>query len=252
MAHDQVEGRLYIHCLGTVGVPEESALTVYDTSSVPWTEVAGSPLDIDVPANNIVVDPVTGRLYGVSLSRVWGVTVGDSGISHLPNSPLDLDGTGSDLGIDPSRGRLYFNERRVPGPQVLRALSVDDLTDVVGSPVEFTGTAAGDLAVNPVTGDVYVVDFGTATLHSVAPEPLALRDTCGTGGCSIPTTETGLGLDHEASRLFIPFLPDPENPDTARGRLTVWDISDPAGPSEVTDSTSRPQLGYYPIWSPIY
>lgn len=62
-------------------------------------------------------------------------------------------------------------------------------------------------------------------------------------GCAIPTTETGLALDHDRSRLFIAHLRDPNNPEDAPGFLSTWDVSDPLTPTEVG---TRTDLDLYP------
>ena len=254
MAHDDFLDRLYVHCIATAGVPEESAVTVFDTSTAPWTEVAGSPFDIDVPAFRVAVDPVTGNLYGVSLSTFWGVEVGAEGFTHLPGSPGSFDdGGGSGLAVDPELRRLYFAERIFGMTQRLHALDLDTFAPAAGSPIDFGSGSAGDVVVNPLTGDIFMIDYASSRLLRATGSPFALGDACGSAeGCAIPDTETGLALDWERDRLFIPHLRDTENPDTVTGRLTVWDVSDPSAPTEVTDSSSRPELGYYPIWAAVY
>ncbi|MEE8409582.1 MAG: hypothetical protein V3T05_08255 [Myxococcota bacterium] len=247
MAHDDARDRLFITCISTPGVPTESSVTVYDTSSVPWQELAGSPIPIDVPAFAIQVDPVLGRLYGISLTRLWAVELTDQGFVHLAGSPVYFDsGSGSDVAIDPERRRVYFLERRIPGPQLLHAYSLESFTLEPGSPLSVAGAIAGDFTLNLRTGDIYLVDYGDGKLHSIATEPLALRNTCGQYGCDIPTTETGLALDYERDRLFLPQIPSLAAPDEAPGALSVWDVSDPAMPSEITTSANRPALGLFP------
>ena len=246
VAHDPLHDRLYVYCIGTAGDPENSALTVYDTSAEPWTEIAGSPFHIDVPANHIVVDPVSERLFGISLGKLWAVSVESDGVSHLPGSPIDIDGTGAGLDIDPARRRLYAGERLFgQAAQKLYAYDVDSWTQIAGSPLSLPGSAAGDVVADPVTGHVFMVDFGDTLLHAVAPEPFASLAACG-GGCPIPTTETGLALDHELGRLFIAHIPDLNNPDQGHGFMSVWDVSAPATPTEITGPGTRPPLLTYP------
>jgi hypothetical protein len=246
LAHDDATDRLYVYCIGTAGSPTESLLTVYDTSAVPWTELSGSPFDIDVPGVTIEVDPVTGTVFGLSLSSLWAVDLQAGAVVHRSGSPRTVDQTGSDLAIDPARRRLYVAERVFGGDQKLHAYDVDSFAPITGSPLTFAGTSLGDIVANPVTGDVFVVDYGAATLHAAAADPFALRNTCGTNGCALPPTETGLALDYELDRLFIAHVPDLNNPDSGNGFLSAWDVSDPASPAEVTVAGSRPALALYP------
>jgi hypothetical protein len=248
IAHDDAKDRLYVYCIGTEGDPTKSLVTVFDTSSVPYQEIAGSPFDIDVAATAIDVDPVSGALFGVSLFTRWAVTIEDGVVAHLSGSPADIaDGVGSDVVVDPARRRVYLGERIIGQDQKVHAFDVETLAPIAGSPVVVPGSSLGDLALNPVTGDLFAVDFGSAKLHSIAAEPLALRDTCGSMGCFVPTTETGLSIDYELDRLFIVHVPDLNEPDAGDGFLTAWDISDPAMPTEITMSGSRPKLGIYPV-----
>ena len=57
-----------------------------------------------------------------------------------------------------ARRRLYFTERVIGGAQRLNVFDFDSFTPLEASPLEFEGMMAGELAVNPVTGDVFVVD----------------------------------------------------------------------------------------------
>ena len=135
-------------------------------------------------------------------------------------------------------------------PSTLNALDMDTLQPVSGSPIDIPGSSLGDLEVDPTTGEIYLVDYGDFELHSASAEPLALNNTCGTNGCSLPPTETGLALDYELDKLFIVHVPDLNNPDQGQGFMTVWDVSNPASPSELTmggASSTRPQMGTYPI-----
>jgi len=248
VAHDDRRDLLYVYCIGTEGDPSKSLLSVYDTSSVPYVEVAGSPFDIDVPANQIDVDPVSGHVFGVSLFTYWGVAFDGQSVSHLPGSPMSLDdGTGADIAVDPARRRLYVGERIVAGSQKVHALDLDRLQALSDSPVAIPGSALGDFALNPVTGDLWAVDYGSATLHSIQPDPLEVRNSCGAMGCSIPTTETGLALDYELDRLFIVHVPDLNEPDAGNGFLTGWDVSTPEAPTEISMPGQRPGLALYPV-----
>jgi hypothetical protein len=248
MAHDDARDRLYVYGIGTVGDPSKSLLSVYDTSSLPWQQLPGSPFDIDVAATRIDVDPITGAVFGVSFYTYWGVTIEDGVVTHLPESPQVLPvGVGADIAVDPERRRLYVGERVVGGDQRVHVLDVDQFTLDQRSPVTIPGSSLGDFALDPIDGDLWVVDFGSTKLHSIQADPLMLRDTCGTGGCFIPTTETGIALDHELDRLFIVHVPDLNSPDDGPGFLSVWDISDAAAPSEITSSGARPSLGTYPV-----
>jgi hypothetical protein len=248
IAHDDARDLLYVYCIGTEGDPSKSLLSVFDTSSVPYQPVAGSPFDIDVPATSIEVDPVSGGIFGVSLFSYWAVDFDGSQVTHRTGSPAEFPtGIGSDLAVDPARRRLYLGERIVAQDQQLHAFDIDTMSPISGSPLTIPGSALGDLALNPVTGDLFAVDFGSPKLHSIASDPLSLRDTCGTNGCFIPTTETGVALDYELDRLFIVHVPDLNEPDAGKGFLTAWDVSDPAMPTEITMSGSRPQLAIYPF-----
>jgi len=248
IAHDDASDRLYVYCIGTEGDPSKSLLSVFDTSTVPYQPIAGSPFDIDVPATAIAVDPVSGTLFGVSLFTRWAITLEDGEVVHRTGSPADLaDGVGSDVVVDPARRRVYLGERIIGQDQRIHAFDVDSLAPVEGSPLAIPGSSLGDLAVNPVTGDLFAVDFGSTTLHSVQADPLVLRDTCGSMGCFVPTTETGLAIDYELNRLFIVHVPDLNEPGAGDGFLTAWDVSDPAMPTEITMSGSRPKLGIYPV-----
>lgn len=248
VAHDDRRDLLYVYCIGTEGDPSKSLLSVFDTSSVPYVEVAGSPFDIDVPANQIDVDPVTGHIFGVSLFTYWGVAFDGSSVTHLTGSPMSLeDGTGADVAVDPARRRLYVGERMVTGSQKVHALDLDQLQPLSGSPISVPGSALGDFALNPVTGDLWVVDYGSTTLHSIQADPLQLRNSCGAAGCAIPTTETGLALDYELDRLFIVHVPDLNEPDSGNGFLTAWDVSNPETPTEITMPGQRPGLALYPV-----
>ena len=90
VARDDATDLLYVYCIGTEGDPSKSLITVYDTSSVPYVEVAGSPFDIDVAATSIDVDPVSGTLFGVSLFTRWAVTVEGGVVSHRAGSPSEI------------------------------------------------------------------------------------------------------------------------------------------------------------------
>jgi len=248
VAHDDRRDLLYVYCIGTEGDPSKSLLTVYDTSSVPYVEVDGSPFDVDVPATQIDVDPVSGHVFGVSLFTYWGVAFDGVSVTHLQGSPKSLEeGTGADLAVDPARRRLYVGERIVTGLQNVHVLDLDQLQALSGSPVTIPGSALGDLALNPKTGDLWAVDFGSTTLHSIQADPLQLRNSCGTMGCFIPTTETGLALDYEQDRLFIVHVPDLNEPDAGNGFLTAWDVSNPEAPTEITVAGQRPGLSVYPV-----
>lgn len=252
LAHDDARDLLYVYCIGTAGDPSKSLLTVYDTSTQPFVEVAGSPFDIDVAGLQIDVDPITGHVFGASLHSYWAVSVTDT-VTHLPGSPGQIsEGVGGPLAVDYERRRLYVGERRYGGEQQIYAFDLDTLAPHQRSPVTVPGSALGEIALDPTDGDLFVVDYGTATLHSLSADPLAVRDTCGTNGCPIPTTETGLALDHELGRLFIVHVPDLNEPDAAPGFLTAWDVSDPAMPTEITAPGERPTLGIYPITATVF
>jgi hypothetical protein len=55
-----------------------------------------------------------------------------------------------------------------------------------------------------------------------------------------------LGLDYELERLFIPHFPDQYNPDSGNGFITVWDVTDPSMPEEITVPGERPTVSVYP------
>ncbi len=242
LAHDSVRDRLYVYCIGTEGNPSESLLTVFDTSAMPFTEVEGSPFDIDVAATSIEVDPITGNLFGISLRSAWAGNVNGDGFTHLSGSPLTLDGQGASMAIDPSRGRVYLAETRFPGPQRVYARTTDF---EAAEMVEVDTETLGDMVVHLGTGNLYLVGYGSAELYALSGEPLGVLDSCG-GGCSILTTETGLGIDEASNRLYIAHVPSVEDPAEGRGRVSVWDISTPATPSEITDSETRIRVETYP------
>jgi hypothetical protein len=178
------------------------------------------------------------------------VSVANGTVTHQSGSPGTVDNTGADLGLDPGRRRFYFGERIVGQPQKLHALDMDTLAPVSGSPVDIPGSSLGDLEVHPLTGDIFLVDYGDFELHSASAEPFALRNSCGTNGCSLPPTETGLALDHELDKLFIVHVPDLLNPDQGQGFMTAWDIADALNPLEITSggtNGTRPQMSSYPI-----
>ncbi|MEM6788242.1 MAG: hypothetical protein AAF715_12055 [Myxococcota bacterium] len=248
LAHDDRRDLLFVYCIGTIGDPSRSELSVYDTSSVPFVEVAGSPFDIDVAANQIDVDPVTGNVYGASLLGYWAVAYDGSGVTHLSGSPRTFDGGfGADLVVDPERRRLYVGERVTGATQRVLALDADTFTPLAESPLSLPGSSLGDMVINPRTGDVWAVDFGDTTLHSIQAEPLMVRNTCGSMGCPILTTETGLALDYDRDRLFIAHVPDLNQPDSGPGFFTAWDVSDAANPAEVTMPGQRLGLELYPV-----
>ena len=240
LAHDPVRNRLYVYCIGVAGDPSMSNVSVFDTSSTPWTEISGSPFTIDVAAFQIKVDPVTGNLVGVSGANVWMVET--AGFTHVGASPIQIEpGRGSDIVVDPSRRRLYWSERDV-GTQTVHEHDLDTFAAL--GEVTFSGTSIGDIAVHLRTGDVWAVDFGASKLRRFTAMPLTLADAC-TDGCSIPLTETGLAIDYDRNRLYVAHIPDAENPDTGPGWMTAWDIA-ATPPTELTEG-NRPALGLYPL-----
>lgn len=252
LAHDDARDRLFVHCIGTVGDPTESEISVFDTSQLPLQEVAGSPFAVDVPANDMEVDPVTGRLFGVSISTAWAMDFDGIGFSHVGSSPMAVPDTGSSLAVDPMRRRVYFANRRFGQQQELLGYDSDTLAPIANSPLSFGGGAVGDIVADPTTGNIYMVDYIDSLLFSASAEPFAMLSTCGGGGCSLPPTETGLALDHELGRLFIAHIPDLNNPDIGDGFLSAWDVADPATPVELTTPGMRPALSLYPNRMSIY
>ncbi len=247
-AHDDQRDLLYVYCIGRPGDTDKSSLTVYDTSSIPWSEVAGSPFTIDVPGIGIEVDPITGTVFGVSLTTFWAVTVEGGEVVHMDGSPETFaSGFGSSIAIDPMRRRVYVGEARVGGTQRVHVLDTDTFSPHQRSPVVVPGSIQGEIEVNLADGEVWVVDYNSSTLHSIQASPLEARDSCGTMGCPIPPTETGLAIDHELGRLFITHLPSLANPDDGNGSLSVWDISTGGEPVEITGSGTRPTLSVYPF-----
>lgn len=245
---DEQRHLMVVFCLDDDGGPA-SLVTVYDTTSVPFTEVAGSPFAIDVTPFYADLDPLTGRIVAVGFTKLFAFDLDAGGLTHALGSPIVpvLDGQFAGLAVDPQRRRLYTGEIVVPGAQKVHAFDLDTLQPVAGSPVSVPGSSfAGDVAVNPLTGDVFFVDAGARRLHSLAPgPPLTVRDTCGTGGCPTGPTETGLVVDYTHARLFMAELISASAPDTGAGFLAAWDISDPESPTKLADS---PRLDVYPIY----
>ena len=253
-AYDAERSLLFVYCIGTIGRPEESLVTVYDTSTTPYEELPGSPFDIDVAGKSIEVDPETGRLFGVSDKTVWAVELVERRLRHVSGSPLALedlgreDGTGFTTALDVARRRFFFNVKFAAQEQALHSFDIDSFEEVRGSPLHYGQGLAGDIELNPYSGVIFLIDYLEARLYVADSTSMKLLDACGGGaGCKIPPTETGLSLDYDADRLFILHVHDLEKADETRGFMSAWDVSDPGMPDEITDEDDRPKLSYYPV-----
>lgn len=155
----------------------------------------------------LAIDPTNGDVY-VSSFAAGGVVVYDS--AGVLQSIITGEGTQGQLGVSGAvavngAGNVYIADSAFTGSAVVKLFSTD------GSYVStvYPDAAGGSIAVDPVSGDLFVLDSALGSPRVIQFDSAGVRQfVFGTNQIGFPAgsswpTVPGLGVDHASGRVYV-------------------------------------------------